>query len=154
MIDLFFANNCFVISNRAAKAMSLLAALTALLVSPASADFNFCNETGDRVGVAIGYKGPNGWVTDGWWNVKQRACETLLRGPLVGRYVYIHATDYDRGGAWSGQAYMCTRDSEFTILGVKNCMARGYDRTGFIEIDTGQQSSWTVRLMNDTEEVP
>ena len=36
---------------------------------------------------------------------------------LVARYYYIYAIDYDRGGEWSGQAFMCTRDKEFTIRG-------------------------------------
>ncbi len=58
---------------------------------------------------------------------------TLLRGELVARYYYIYAIDYDRGGEWSGHAYMCTRDKEFTIRGTEDCLARGYDKTGFFE---------------------
>ena len=46
-----------------------------------------------------------------------RSCETLLRGTLVARYYYIYAVDYDRGGEWSGHAYMCSREKEFTIRG-------------------------------------
>jgi uncharacterized membrane protein len=41
---------------------------------------------------------------------------------------------------------MCTRDREFTIRGVEDCLARGFDRSGFFEIDTGEQKSWTVQL--------
>ena len=41
---------------------------------------------------------------------------------------------------------MCTRDKEFTIKGIEDCLARGYDRSGFFEIDTGEQRSWTVQL--------
>ena len=70
----------------------------------------------------------------------------MLRGPLVARFYYIYAVDYDRGGEWSGQAFMCTRDKEFTIRGIDDCLARGYDRTGFFEVDTGEQPSWTVQL--------
>jgi uncharacterized membrane protein len=36
-----------------------------------------------------------------------------------------------------GQAVMRTRDKEFTIRGVGDCLARGYGRTGFFEVDTG-----------------
>ena len=32
---------------------------------------------------------------------------------------------------------MCTRDKEFTSRGIGDCLARGYDRTGFFEVDTG-----------------
>ena len=49
-----------------------------LVVSPASAraDFQLCNNTGSRVGVAVGYKDTDGsWVTEGWWNLSARSCE-------------------------------------------------------------------------------
>jgi uncharacterized membrane protein len=126
---------------------ALLAALCFLATAaPAAADFRLCNQTPSRVGVAIGYKDKDGWTTEGWWNLPTKTCETLLRGALVARYYYVYAVDYDRGGEWSGQAYMCTRDKEFTVRGTDDCLARGYDRTGFFEVDTGQQQSWTVTL--------
>jgi len=106
------------------------------------------------VGVAIGYKDNEGWTTEGWWNVSSRSCETLLRGALVARYYYIYAVDYERGGEWSGKAYMCSREKEFTIRGTDNCLARGYDRTGFFEVDTGEQRSWTVQLTDAAEQSP
>lgn len=121
---------------------------------PAKADFRLCNNTGSRVGVAIGYKDAEGWTTEGWWNISARSCETLLRGALVARYYYIYAVDYDRGGEWSGHAYMCSREKEFTIRGTENCLARGYDRTGFFEVDTGEQRSWTVQLTETAERPP
>jgi uncharacterized membrane protein len=119
---------------------------------PAQADFRLCNNTGSRVGVALGYKDGEGWMTEGWWNVSARSCETLLRGSLVARFYYIYAVDYDRGGEWSGQAFMCSRDKEFTIRGIEDCLARGYDRTGYFEVDTGDQRSWTVQLTESTEQ--
>lgn len=128
--------------------------LLAVAGGPAQADFRLCNNTGSRVGVAIGYKDTEGWVTEGWWNVSARTCETLLRGSLVARYYYIYAVDYDRGGEWSGHAFMCSREKEFTIRGTKNCLARGYDRTGFFEVDTRQQRSWTVQLTDTAEQPP
>jgi len=107
--------------------------IASLVVSApkAKADFRLCNNTGSRVGVAIGYKDNEGWTTEGWWNVSSRSCETLLRGALVARYYYIYAVDYDRGGEWSGKAYMCSREKEFTIRGTENCLARGYDHRLF-----------------------
>jgi uncharacterized membrane protein len=121
---------------------------------PAWADFRLCNNTGSRVGVALGYKDGQGWMTEGWWNVAPRTCETLLRGALVARYYYIYAVDYDRGGEWSGHAFMCSREKEFTIRGINNCLARGYDRTGFFEVDTGEQRAWTVQLTDTAETGP
>ena len=118
----------------------------------ARADFRLCNNTGSRVGIAIGYKDGDGWATEGWWNLAARSCETLLKGGLVARFYYLYAIDYDRGGEWSGKAFMCTRDKEFTIRGIEDCLARGYDRTGFFEVDTGEQRSWTVQLTESTEQ--
>ena len=143
------------ISWRAARRMLTLAVLTGgatLHAAPAAADFRLCNNTTSRVGIAIGYKDKDGWATEGWWNLPTRACETLLRGALVARYYYIYAVDYDRGGEWSGQAFMCTRDKEFTVRGTDDCLARGYDRTGFFEVDTGEQQSWTVQLTDANEQ--
>jgi len=130
----------------------LALAVMCLWSSPATADFRLCNNTSSRVGIALGYKDAEGWTTEGWWNVSSRSCETLLRGTLVARYYYIYALDYDRGGEWSGQAFMCSRDKEFTIKGTENCLARGYDRTGFFEVDTGEQRAWTVQLTEANEQ--
>lgn len=137
-----------------ARAAAFAVLLLAASAYPAKADFRLCNNTGSRVGVAIGYKDNEGWTTEGWWNVSSRSCETLLRGALVARYYYIYAVDYDRGGEWSGKAYMCSREKEFTIRGTDNCLARGYDRTGFFEVDTSEQRSWTVQLTDAAEQAP
>jgi len=128
--------------------------MVAIAVTPAKADFRLCNNTSNRVGIAVGYKENDGWTTEGWWNIAARSCETVLRGTLVARFYYIYAVDYDRGGEWSGQAFMCTREKEFTIRGTADCLARGYDRTGFFEVDTGDQPSWTVQLTESADQVP
>ncbi len=47
---------------------------------------------------------------------------------------------------------MCSRDKEFTIRGTEDCLARGFDRTGFFEVDTGEQRAWTVQLTDATEQ--
>jgi uncharacterized membrane protein len=138
---------------RTVLAAVLLAALAlAASAQPAAADFRLCNNTSSRVGIAIGYKDKDGWTTEGWWNLASRSCETLLRGTLVARFYYVYAVDYDRGGEWSGQAFMCTRDKEFTVRGTDDCLARGYDRTGFFEVDTSEQQSWTVQLTDANEQ--
>jgi uncharacterized membrane protein len=125
-----------------------------LVVAPsrAAADFRLCNNTSSRVGVAVGYKDAEGWTTEGWWNLPSRTCETVLKGNLIARFYYVYAIDYDRGGEWTGRAYMCTRDKEFTIRGIGDCLAHGYDRTGFFEVDTGEQRAWTVQLTESAEQ--
>src|SRR5215813_11710963 len=126
--------------------------LTVTGSGPAAADFRLCNNTSSRVGVAVGYKETDGWTTEGWWNLPARTCETVLKCNLVARFYYVYAIDYDRGGEWMGQAYMCTRDKEFTIRRIGDCLARGYDRTGFFEVDTEGQRAWTVQLTESSEQ--
>jgi uncharacterized membrane protein len=70
----------------------------------------------------------------------------LIEGQLSSRYFYVYAEDADQGGQWRGPIFMCTSDKEFKISGIKDCYSRGYERTGFFEIDTGEQNSWMVRL--------
>jgi uncharacterized membrane protein len=143
----------FVVPSALRRAALLAVAAPALAcASPAAADFRLCNNTGSRVGIAIGYKDSEGWTTEGWWNLSARACETLVKGQLVARFYYVYAVDYDRGGEWSGKAFMCTRDKEFTIRGIEDCLARGYDRTGFFEVDTTEQRSWTVQLTETADQ--
>jgi uncharacterized membrane protein len=127
------------------RLLAVCAFLTAAAV-PARADFRLCNNTSGRVSVAMAYTDGEAWVSEGWWNLKPSVCETLLRGPLAAQFYYVYAMD-ERGGEWKGKAFMCTRDREFRIDGRENCYVRGYDRTGFFEIDTGKDArSWTVQL--------
>ena len=130
---------------------SVLAALVMFGFSDrqASADLKLCNNTPSRVGVALGYKDKNGWASEGWWNIDPKGCEVLLTGNLIARYYYIYAIDYDKGGSWGGKAFMCTRDKLFTIRGLDRCEERGYQKTGFFEVDTGEESDWTVSLSGE-----
>ena len=150
-----FANHlCAVRRSCGVLALLCLGVMAALTTTQAAADFRICNVTKSRVGIALGYKDGEGWATEGWWNLTAGNCETLLRGNLAARFYYIYAVDYDRGGEWSGQAFMCTRDKEFTIRGTEDCLARGYERTGFFEVDTTEQPSWTVQLTESAELPP
>ena len=125
-------------------ATPLLGALA--VAAPARADFRLCNQTADRVSVALAYTDGKLWVSEGWWNLKPSDCDTLLEGPLAAEFYYVYAMD-ERGGEWKGKAYMCTNDREFKIEGREDCFARGYERTGFFEVDTGKDAkNWTVQL--------
>ena len=121
------------------------------LSGAAEADLKLCNSTSSRVGVAIGYQDRTGWATEGWWNIASQTCETLLKGPVPSRFIYVHAVDYDRGGEWVGTNFMCTEDASFAIRGVQSCTDRGYKRTGFFEVDTGEAKEWTIRLTDPDE---
>ncbi len=130
---------------RSAAATAIVLA-AAVLPSPAHADLKLCNSTSSRVGVSIGYQDATGWATEGWWNIASQTCETLLKGAVPSRFIYVHAIDYDRGGEWVGTNFMCTLDKSFVVRGVQECQKRGYKRSGFFEVDTGESKDWTIRL--------
>ena len=116
---------------------------------PAHADLKLCNKTDSRVASALGHKDKQGWVTEGWWTVDPQKCVTFLKGPLIARFYYVFAVDYDKGGSWGGNSMMCTRDKVFTIRGIEDCEGRGYRKTGFFEVDTKEETDWTVSLKGD-----
>lgn len=121
-----------------------------LAAQPARADFRMCNLTASRVSVALAYTDGQGWVSEGWWNLKPQDCDTLVRGALAAQFYYVYAMD-ERGGEWKGKAFMCTSDREFKIEGRQDCFVRGYERTGFFEVDTGKDAkNWTVQLTDPT----
>src|SRR5262245_50685120 len=126
----------------AVLAFPLVAALSA---TPARADFRVCNATQNLVGVAIGYRAKAGWVTEGWWHIEGSTCKTLIEGALSSRYYYLYAEDAERGGRWDGPINMCVAEKEFKISGVNDCFARGFQRAGFQEYDTGEQASWMAQ---------
>ena len=143
------------VPGRGARLWTAFAGLALLLAVPvpARADLRLCNQTASKVGIALGYRDTQGWVTEGWWDLTPKACETLLKGALAARFYYVFAVDYTRGGEWSVRSLMCTKDSEFTIRGVEDCLARGFDRNGFYEVDTGEQKSWTIQLTDPNQPV-
>lgn len=129
--------------------MTLVATtLTGLAFSaiPAKADLRVCNETANMLSVALGYRAERGWMSEGWWQAPPGDCRVLYQGDLERRFYYLFAADDIGGGAWDGAVFMCTRDETFTIFGVEDCLARGYERTGFFEIDTQNRTDWTLQL--------
>ena len=136
-------------SVRNRKSSFLQTVLLAILLStpaPAIAGLKFCNATSSRIGVAIGYQDQRGPATEGWWNISAQTCENLLKDPAPGRYIYVYAVDYERGGEWTGELEMCVTDGAFLIRDIRNCEERGYRTAKFYQVDTGNASDWTIRL--------
>lgn len=122
---------------------------TTLFAQAAKADFRVCNDTKSLVGVSLGYAVDKKWTTEGWWQIPGETCSSLLEGELNSQFYYIYAEDADRGGQWRGEVFMCTADEEFKIDGVQECFSRGFQKTGFFEINTNNRDSWMVRLTED-----
>lgn len=123
--------------------------IATVAASPAHADFRVCNATQSLVGVGIGYRSKAGWITEGWWHIEGSTCKTLIEGPLSSRFYYLYAEDAERGGRWDGPITMCVAEKEFKIAGVTDCVARGFQRAGFQEYDTGEQANWMVQLTDE-----
>jgi uncharacterized membrane protein len=112
--------------------------------------FRVCNDTANTISIAFGYRAERGWQSEGWWVANPSECKTVYSGDVgARRYYYVYAADDVSGGTWDGKIFMCTRDESFTIFGVEDCLARGYERTGFFEVDTQGRSSWMLRLTDD-----
>jgi uncharacterized membrane protein len=137
---------CCDVARRAGPAIAAILAFLAASSAPALADIKLCNSTSSRIGVSIGYQDAQGWATEGWWTISSQTCETLLKGIVPSQFIYVHAIDYDRGGEWAGTNFMCTDDKSFVIRGVQDCSKRGFKRSGFFEVNTGDAKEWTVRL--------
>lgn len=135
------------------SSLAMMAALAGGFLAfstPAHAELRICNETANLVSVALGYRAERGWMSEGWWQTPPGDCRVLYQGDLQKRFYYLYAVDDIGGGAWDGQVFMCTRDETFTIFGVEDCLARGYERTGFFEIDTQNRTDWTLQLTEST----
>ena len=122
--------------------------------APAHADLRVCNQSTNQVSIALGYRAEKGWQSEGWWVAPSGKCAVVYQGELHSRFFYLYVADDIGGGAWDGTNFMCTRDESFTIFGVEDCLARGYERTGFFEVDTQNRTDWTLQLTdpnnNDT----
>lgn len=112
----------------------------------ARADLQVCNDTKSLIGVAVGYREKKDWMMEGWWRIPADTCTSVIEGNLASRYYYLHGEEANAGGRWRGPVFMCTSNKQFRIKGIKDCFARGYERTGFFEVDTGDQRNWQVRL--------
>ncbi|MEM8749921.1 MAG: DUF1036 domain-containing protein [Pseudomonadota bacterium] len=119
--------------------------------SAAHADLQVCNKTKSLIGVAVGYRDSNDWITEGWWRVPADVCTSIVEGDLTSRYFYLHAEDAETGGNWRGPVFMCTSNKQFKIKGLQDCFARGHTRAGFFEVDTGNQKNWQVRLTESNQ---
>ncbi len=112
--------------------------LLALLPLSAWAGLDFCNSTDEKLNLAIGYNGAEGWTSEGWWGLEPGACKTVEGKALDKRYYYYRAEGATL--TWSTDSYFfCTGSSPLTIVGDTNCAERGYAREGFkeIELDEG-----------------
>jgi uncharacterized membrane protein len=127
----------------------LLAAM--VIGPPARANFRACNETSHMISLAIAHSNGIDWISEGWWNIPAQGCTVVLEGPLKARYYYLYGLHYDVGGGWTGDRYFCTAKRSFMITGREDCEKRGYERSGFFEVDTQNALDYTHILSDKAQ---
>lgn len=113
------------------------------------ATLRVCNKTQDFIGVALGYRSQEGWVSEGWWRLIPGRCVNVVKKPLRARFYYLHVEDDKNNDLWKGTTKMCLKDEAFKIIGTRNCFLRGYQKGGFQEIDTGNYQDWIVDIIDE-----
>jgi uncharacterized membrane protein len=88
------------------------------------ASLEFCNQTSEKVSVAIAYvqKDPEGTTTNqhqgvnvqGWWGVEPNQCKRVSSIHVGNHWTYFYAHN-TRGGVWQGNARLCVPSSRFTV---------------------------------------
>jgi len=126
-------------------ALAIGLAVLSVGADPAVAGFTVCNKSAHPAKVALGRFDGRQWGSQGWWSIGPDSCTQLIAKPLDARYYYLYATD-SAAGTWDGSKNFCTGQGTFTIVGRRACAARGFDRKGFFEVDTGQNPDWTQNL--------
>lgn len=113
-----------------------------------------CNKTPDLIWAALSEVSKDSFKTQGWLKVKAGKCAKGINAVLKNRYYFVYAEAVDEKGnpviragrrqLWSGDFNLCTKPTRFIIEGRNNCDSRGFDRTGFMKIDTGSKTSWVL----------
>lgn len=121
--------------------MRHLAALV-LLFAPAApaAAAELCNETSFVLETALGWRGSNGVIVEGWTRLRPGEC--VETGPDFDPesgetlYLYARSTAAYLGGIreWRGEAGLCVAETDFAVEGVRNCAALGMERRGFLAL--------------------
>ncbi len=123
-------------------------ALAAGLSSPAQAAMSFCNRTNVALEASLGYrsktqKKADDWVSEGWWRIEPGQCARVYSQPLTSRFYFYFAHAMEQTNketpptVWGGKYTFCTDTKAFRIEGADNCITRGYQTTGFQELDLG-----------------
>jgi uncharacterized membrane protein len=128
------------------RPMRLAIVLLMIFLTPAQAALKVCNASARPVRVAVGRTNGGSWLSQGWWTIAPKACTAVVSQSLDARFYYLFAMD-GTSGSWDGTHGFCVSSQEkFEIVGRGNCLAHGFQRKGFFEIDTGSAGDFTQTL--------
>lgn len=133
--------------------MTLACAWAFTVPQIAAAGLEVCNATDVTQSIAIGYKSGEIWISEGWWNADPGKCVQPVTGNLKNRYYYVRALA--DGYEFQAEDYsFCVTQKEFTIEGDTECEARGYTKSQFIEIDTGETATHYTKAITSRLSIP
>jgi uncharacterized membrane protein len=147
------------------RAMLVLVLLIGFsLPRAANAGIFLCNETGEKLFVAIGYQENGQWLSRGWFSFEPRECNSLYLGVPQNQYFYYYANSASWKTAWSGEqdsngGYFCTSDKAFYFLNDSNsCVGKSFkllDLNGADQytLTLGEQKDPKVAALNCQSEI-
>ncbi|MGC6512659.1 MAG: DUF1036 domain-containing protein [Parvibaculales bacterium] len=115
-----------------------------------------CNKTDDLIWAAVGRVKGDGFKTEGWLSIDSQKCRKGINDELAARYYFVYAEAVDPAGnpviragrrqVWNGTFELCTKPTRFAIETRNDCASLGLDKTGFMKIDTGAETSWILNF--------
>eukprot|EP01124_Arcella_intermedia_P021220 TRINITY_DN2929_c0_g1_i1.p1 TRINITY_DN2929_c0_g1~~TRINITY_DN2929_c0_g1_i1.p1 ORF type:complete len:155 (-),score=7.08 TRINITY_DN2929_c0_g1_i1:38-502(-) len=125
--------------------MKQLLVLFALLAIGHSA-LTFCNKAGYSISASVGFHEGDTWSSRGWYLIDSGDCSNVITGDLNDRFYYAYAMSTG-GHVWSGSYTFCTLPTKYYIYGDMNCGSRGYNTTGFSQVDVGNNLGYTLNFI-------
>jgi uncharacterized membrane protein len=118
------------------------------LSSEVRAGLNFCNDTGQRIYLAVGWSEDNDWKARGWFAVDSRGCVQAIQGDLKDRYYWYFANTDGNKIIWSGSkdpnnGAFCVTTAAFFFKGASRTDC---DYRSFTRLDTGDSVIFTNTL--------
>ncbi len=119
------------------------------VASPVKANLEVCNRSDrGRVMVAIAYPvAGNRWNAEGWLDLDDGECGTLVSGDLTNRYYYYFAQTAGQY-FWKGNHRFCVSNRKFLFADAdKMCKGINSRWENFRELDTGKDTTgYTLNL--------
>jgi uncharacterized membrane protein len=137
----------------------LASLLLVAYAAPAAAELKICNQTDLQLRVAIGAhtaQASERICTKGWYVVKARRCETVVKEPLRYRYYWLAIAKVKQADRDSQTLKLCVHRSKrrFASCASGACKQRHLKAATFRRIDTGETGdTYTHRLINPEQSV-
>lgn len=112
--------------------------------APSNAGLAWCNDTPHRVMAAIATDDGKAIASRGWYRIEPGKClHPDIAGTPKQVFSFAEAVDSDNKPlryrdkplAWGGAKTLCTRESKFEVADQTDCASRGFNVTGFAQVD-------------------